>query len=257
MASICMFICFKVAAYLARLAQQKLTYIHTYTCTYIYIHIRVRKHSAHAQARSYIKRLGRSSIYNSVDKVTAMENPQEKEFRQMVLSLSEKLTKKDTNNVVYLYELPKAYEDKEPLYVLELMQNRDLFSATKPDGLARLMKEIKQDALAKFVEKNIKKPRRKYRPTLETESDPSIRLSLQAKLEVTKIQSVITANALKQSLEMVKSTDLKRVREILKEASDVADKLCGLVKHAQGIYQCSINQPSLKGNINLYRQPVL
>lgn len=188
-------------------------------------------------------------------RTSAMENPLEKEFRQMVLSLSDKLNKKDTNSIVYLYDLPKAYVDKEPLTVLELMQNRDLFSATKPDGLARLMKEINQDALVKCVEKYIKKTRKiggKHRATLETESDPSIMLSLQAKLEVTKIQSVITASALKQSLEMVKSTPLMRVKEIIKEANEVGDKLCALVNHAQVIYHCNINQPSMKGICLVY-----
>lgn len=180
-----------------------------------------------------------------------MENLQEKEFRQTVLSLSDKLTKKDTNNIVYLYQLPKDYQDREPLTVLELMQNRDLFSAAKPDGLAKLLKEIHQDALVKIVEK-YKKSRKgagKCQVTMEAESDPSLTLSLHAKFEVTRIQSVITATAVKQSLEMVKKTPFKRVSEIVKEANDMADKLCALVKHAQAIYYFTNQQPSQRGKL--------
>jgi hypothetical protein len=179
---------------------------------------------------------------------------QEKEFRGVVVSLSEALKEKETNILVYTHCLPMEYNDKKPLTVLQLMHNRDLFSATNPDRLATLMKEINRIDLAKIVEKYTRKTRKgaKSRTQLDSATaaadvDSSLFVSLQAKLEVTSIQSVITAKALDEALKTVKTTPLKRVEEIMQDAKAQADKLRNLVSRAQRLYHLSRSTPQSNG----------
>ena len=182
---------------------------------------------------------------------------QEKEFRGVVVSLSESLVVEETNKLVYTNSLPIEYSDKKPLTVLQLMHNRDLFSATKPDRLATLMKEINRLDLAKNVEKYARKTRKgaKSRTQLDSGtaaadvgSDSSLFVSLQAKLEVTSIQSDITAKALDEALKTVKATHFKRVEEIVQEAKAQADRLRNLISRAQGLYYLSGSTPQSNGN---------
>ena len=183
---------------------------------------------------------------------------QEKEFRGVVVSLSESLGVEEMNKLVYTNSLPIEYNDKRPLTVLQLMHNRDLFSATKPDRLVTLMKEINRQDLAKIVEKYARKTRKgtKSRAQLdsgtavaEVESDSSLFVSLMAKLEVTSIQSDITGKALDETLKTVKATPLKRVEEIVQDAKAQADKLRNLVLRAQHLYHLSRSTPQSNGNI--------
>jgi hypothetical protein len=178
---------------------------------------------------------------------------QEKEFRGVVVSLSEALKEKETNILVYTHCLPMEYNDKKPLTVLQLMHNRDLFSATNPDRLATLMKEINRIDLAKIVEKYTRKTRKgaKSRTQLDSATaaadvDSSLFVSLQAKLEVTSIQSDITAKALEETLKTVKATPFKRVEEIVQDAKVLSDKLRNLVLRAQHLYHLSRPTPQLK-----------
>ena len=182
---------------------------------------------------------------------------QEKEFRGMVVSLSDALIERETNILVYTHGLPKEYNDKKPLTVLQLMHSRDLFSATTPECLITFMKEINRIDLAKIVEKYTRKTRKgaKSRTQLDSgtaaadvESDSSLFVSLQAKLEVTSIQSDITAKALEETLKTVKATPFKRVEEIVQDAKVLSDKLRNLVLRAQHLYHLSRPTPQLKGN---------
>ena len=169
----------------------------------------------------------------------------EKEFRKLVLSLSQELVVAETDQIAYLYHLPLEYSGKQPLTVLQLMHNRDIFSAAKPDGLATVMKDVNRMDLVKLV-KDYAKQRKtsKSQPndkssTLD-ESDPSFHTSLQAKLEVADIQSTITADSLARALDMVKRTQLKRVEEIMQEAKTHSDRLSNLLKRAQTLYRLAI-----------------
>ena len=179
---------------------------------------------------------------------------QEKEFRGMVVSLSDALIERETNILVYTHGLPKEYNDKKPLTVLQLMHNRDLFSATTPECLITFMKEINRIDLAKIVEKYTRKTRKgaKFRTQLDSGTAAadveSLFVSLQAKLEVTSIQSDITAKALEETLKTVKATPFKRVEEIVQDAKVLSDKLRNLVLRAQHLYHLSRPTPQLNGN---------
>lgn len=176
-------------------------------------------------------------------------NMAEKEFRKLVLSLSQQLVVAETNQIVYLYHLPLEFSGKQPLTVLQSMHSRDIFSANKPDGLANAMKEVNRMDLVKLVKdytRNTKQRRTsKLRPNsdktsaLPDESEPSFHTSLQAKLEVADIQSTITADSLARALDMVKGTQLKRVEEIMLEAKTCSDRLSKLLKRAQTLYRLS------------------
>ena len=175
---------------------------------------------------------------------------QEKEFRAMVVFLSHALIERETNILVYTHCLPMEYNGKKPITVLQLMHNRDLFSATNPDRLSTLMKEINRIDLAKIVEKYTRKTRKgaKSRTQVAADVDSSLFVSLQAKLEVTSIQSDITAKALDEALKTVKTTPLKRVEEIMQDAKAQADKLRSLVSRAQSLYHLSRSTPQSNGN---------
>ena len=176
-----------------------------------------------------------------------MDRAQEREFRRLVLHLADHLTDTETNKLVYIYDLPTAYKDKQPLIVLELMHNWNLFSASKPGSLAKIMKEIKRVDLAKTVEKHAKKTRKsgtKSRSaSLEHEADPSFISSLQAKLEVLSIQSSISAHVVDQFLEMVRPTSMQRLKEVVEEAKFHVDTFRWLSKSAQVLLAI---QPSLR-----------
>ena len=180
---------------------------------------------------------------------------QEKKFRDIVVSLSEALTESETNILVYTHSLPEEYNNKKPLVVLQLMHNRDLFSAAKPDRLATLMKEINRMDLAIIVEKYIQKTQKRVKPhaqlksstsVTDVESDLSLFVRVQAKLEVTSIQTDIIAMALDEALKTVStSSSLKRVEEIMQDAKVQTEKLCRLVSHAQDL---SRSTPQSNGN---------
>lgn len=169
-----------------------------------------------------------------------MTDPQEKKLRDVVVSLSKKLNAAETNEFVYTYRLPQEYNGKAPLTVLQTMHQRGLFSATKPEELAKLMKELNRMDLVQTVQDELikKKTRKKAKPADSAGSQsPSVSASMQAKLEVSDIQSHITAKALNQTLEMVKETpQLKRLEEVLLKAKHEANQLCSLIKHAQELY---------------------
>lgn len=160
----------------------------------------------------------------------------EREFRDMVVTLSEDLTDTETNKLVYKYSLPRDYKDKQPLVVLELMHGRDFFSSSKPENLAKIMKDLKRVDLAKTVEKHVKKARKsgsKSRAT-STESDSSL---IQAKCEVTRIQSKITTQVLGQ---LMKVTSSGGVAETVQKANynvkNLVDELQCLLQHAQKLH---------------------
>jgi len=177
-----------------------------------------------------------------------MANMAEKEFRKLVLSLSQELVVAETDRIVYLYQLPLEYRGKQPLTVLQLMHNRDIFSATKPDGLANVMKDVNRMDLVKSVkdyarstkQRKTSKSRPNEKSSTLDESDPSFHTSLQAKLEVADTQSTITADSLARALDMVKGTQLKRVEEIMQEAKTHSDRLSNLLKRAQTLYRLAI-----------------
>ena len=177
-----------------------------------------------------------------------MDKTQESEFRRLVLYLADHLTDTETNKLVYIYDLPREYKDKQPLIVLELMHNWDLFSASKPDSLAKIMKDIKRVDLAKAVEKHAKKTRKagaKSRAAagLKPEADPSFLSSLQAKLEVLSIQSSIGAHVVDDILEMVRPTSMQRLKEVVEEIKSHVENFRWLSKSAQVLLDI---QPNLK-----------
>ncbi|CAI8035435.1 hypothetical protein GBAR_LOCUS19886 [Geodia barretti] len=163
-------------------------------------------------------------------------NELEIEFRIFVLRLAERLSDTETNKLVYICKLPPQYKDKQPMVVLEYMHNMGVFSATKLDNFARLLKEIKRDDLSKTVEKysKTKKTRKmcaKARAS-SPEADPSLTTSSQATFEVFNIQSEITRDVMDQMMKRHNDMGL-RVRQramhdlecLVKSAQDLKKEL--------------------------------
>lgn len=183
---------------------------------------------------------------------------QEKKLRDVVVSLSKKLKAAETNEFVYTYRLPQEYHDKAPLTVLQMMHQRGMFSAAKPEDLAKLMRELNRMDLVQTVQDELikKKARKKAKATdsavVTGSQSPSLSASTQAKLEVSDIQSRITSEALNQSLETVKETpQLKRVEEVLLQAKHQANHLCSLIKYAQELHDLYVNPGAVsQGNGN-------
>ena len=178
-------------------------------------------------------------------------NEQEVEFRVFVLRLAEDLSDTETNKLVYICKLPTEYKDRQPLVVLESMHNMGLFSATKLDSLARLLKEIKRDDLSKAVEKYSKQTAKKTRKagaksratSLEpTEANLSLTTSSQATFEVFNIQSKITRDVMDQMMKLQRQSELG-----LGIRQRALDDLERLVKRAQELQQQLKAQPNPKG----------
>ena len=176
-------------------------------------------------------------------------NEQEIEFRIFVLRLSERLTDTETNKLVYICELPAEFKDRQPLVVLESMHNRGVFSATKLEKFARLLKEIKRDDLSRTVEKYSKtKKTRKTGAKARAgspEADPSLTTSSQATFEVFNIQSKITRDVMDQMMKM------QRLNEMgLGVRRRAMEDLECLVKSAQDLLK-ELDSPNSNGTILL------
>ena len=180
-------------------------------------------------------------------------NELEIEFRIFVLRLAERLSDTETNKLVYICKLPPQYKDKQPLVVLEYMHNMGIFSATKLDNFARLLKEIKRDDLSRTVEKysKTKKTRKmcaKARAS-SPEADPSLTTSSQATFEVFNIQSKITRDVMDQMMKRHNDMGL-RVRQ-----RAMHDLEC-LVKSAQDLMKELSTQSNAKGILISYNETV-
>lgn len=143
---------------------------------------------------------------------------QEMEFRLFILRLADQLSDTETNKLVYACSLSQQYKDKQPIIVLESMHNCGIFSATKLDTLAKLLREIKRDDLSKTVEKYSKQTAKKTKKTgaktratsLDpVEGDSSLATSSQATFEVFNIQSKITREVMDQMTKLQHQSDVE------------------------------------------------
>ena len=101
------------------------------------------------------------------------------EQRRLLLQLSDHLTTKDSKKIVYLEELPKQLEDKEPWEVLAQLQVRG--KATS-DELVRILKVIGRDDVAKKAKELSKSKKttvtRKHSGPSALKLDESVQLTL-------------------------------------------------------------------------------
>ena len=82
-------------------------------------------------------------------------------FRSTVNNVAQKLNGDDKERLVHLYDLPWDDSKKSSLSILANLQMRGHFSAENPKSLAEVLKAIGRDGIAKDVEKQIKKWRKR------------------------------------------------------------------------------------------------
>lgn len=107
----------------------------------------------------------------------------EHKFRCHVVSVSKLLYLEETNELGYIYGLPETkYKDKPTLEVLKLLQQRDIISATKPEGLIGVFKQINRTDLVKMTDRYIKscdRPHKMYKDNISGLGDSTEKEQLQ------------------------------------------------------------------------------
>lgn len=75
------------------------------------------------------------------------------DFRAFVVTVSERLLPEEAEKIAYITELPSAgREPRRALEVLQVLEERDVFSASSLDRLRALMCKIGRNDIARFVE---------------------------------------------------------------------------------------------------------
>ena len=151
------------------------------------------------------------------------------EQRRLLLQISDHLTTKDSKKIVFLEELPKQLEDKEPWEVLAQLQVRG--KATS-DELVRILKDIGRHDAAKKA-KDLSKSKkttvtRKYSGPSALKLDESVQLTLRncdVLVEQMGYLEVVAAKGGK-----------KRIQEVVAEASTkLQDHVQRKLKYVSGL----------------------
>ncbi len=69
-------------------------------------------------------------------------------FRKTVVNISHALSSYDLEQIVYLFAIPEQDGKNTPLSVLKRLERDGKFSATKPEGLDKLLQDIHRSDLS-------------------------------------------------------------------------------------------------------------
>ena len=143
------------------------------------------------------------------------------EYRAFLIQVSDGLLQKDLDGIVFLQELPAGLAKESPLNVLVQLEMRGIISATKPEDLAKLLKEIGRHDLAKKV-RDFAKKQRKGRSTIShvhIQRLDQLAVNLSANLKLTLIQCKILLEQVENVKEEAEALNgFKRVEEVVAEA---------------------------------------
>ena len=141
------------------------------------------------------------------------------EYRAFLIQVSDGLLQKDLDGIVFLQELPAGLAKESPLNVLVQLEMRGIISATKPEDLAKLLKEIGRHDLAKKV-RDFAKKQRKGRSTIShIQRLDQLAVNLSASLKLTLIQCKILLEQVENVKEEAEAlSGFKRVEEVVAEA---------------------------------------
>ena len=154
-----------------------------------------------------------------------------REFRRVMFTVAQQLTQQESDTLVWMHGIPVEFKGKPPLTVLAQMESQGLFSASKPERFAEVLKDINRMDLMKQVTKNTK--RKKNR--VDAQSDEYLNITLAANLEVTLLQSKILLEQVERLGEVVFEANERRIGEIVGDAKKSAEKLRRTLEHASGL----------------------
>ena len=170
--------------------------------------------------------------------VCIMTSPAVKELRRVMFTVAQQLTQQESDTLVWMQGVPVQFRGKPPLTVLAQMESQGLFSASKPERFADILRDINRLDLAKQVTK-ITKRKKNQRETVE-QSQEQLQITLAANLEVTLLQSKILLEQVERLRQVVIDANEKRIGEIVGDAKESAERLKRALDHASGLCRSKV-----------------
>ena len=168
-----------------------------------------------------------------------MASPAVRELRRVMFIVAQQLTQQESDTLVWMQDVPVQFKGKPPLTVLAQMESQGLFSASKPERFADILKDINRLDLAKQVTK-ITKRKKNQRDAVE-QSEEQLQITLAANLEVTLLQSKILLEQVERLRQVVIEANEKRIGEIVGGAKESAERLKRTLEHASGLCRSKID----------------
>ena len=178
--------------------------------------------------------------------VTLESNNQFLAFRRILYSLSKQLTAEEAQGIVkiYLYHQKEQYERASALDILCKLESSGMITASNPDKLLDLMKDLKRQDLVNEVKDFLKKKKsksglRKNQTTpaddassdSETEDDLILRATLEAAL--------VQATVLLQHMEMLQNSisgckiSAANIKHVVIDAAQTSEALAERLRKAE------------------------
>lgn len=178
--------------------------------------------------------------------VTAESNSQFLAFRRFIYSLSKQLSKEEAQAIVYIHFFDQKHDlqSASTLEILCKLESSGIATASKPDKLLELMKDLKRSDLVSEVKDFLKKRKNKTslprKPQLviedtkednESEADLVLRNTLEAAL--------VQATVLLQHMEMIQNSisgcKIRRdkIKDIVTEAAQTSEVLAERLRKAE------------------------
>lgn len=135
------------------------------------------------------------------------------DFRRLVLNISSHLTSEEVYKLGYIFILPEAqYKNKSALEVLVLLEMQGEFSASKPEALIAILKDLNRTDLVKMIEayrKRVSHTRRQRtdrvhavdRRTEGTYFEVAFMQNLIMTTQLQRLQGVVRESAARRKLE--------------------------------------------------------
>ena len=157
-----------------------------------------------------------------------------KEFRRVMYEVAQQLSLPESDMLVWMHSLPVAFKGKPPLTVLAQMESMGQFSASKPDGLADVLRDINRVDLAKKAKEFTKNAKRKKNRELSSavQLEEHLHITLLANYEVTLLQTKILVEQLERLREGVAEAQTKKEEEAICSAKVKATELQKIIQHA-------------------------
>ena len=157
-------------------------------------------------------------------------DPATKEFRLFLLSVANKLKGEESDTLCWLNDLPVQLKGTSPLTVLQEMEALDLFSVSKPERLAKILKDINRIDLAKKVTDYVKTRSSKRKKKVIAQSEDH-HTTLIANLKVALIHTEITIAQLERVQETLmleahqSICQIREVEELIRDAKGDAESI--------------------------------
>ena len=181
--------------------------------------------------------------------VCIMTSPAVRELRRVMFTVAQQLTQQESDTLVWMQGVPVEFSGKPPLTVLAQMESQGLFSASKPERFADILRDINRLDLAKQVTK-ITKRKKNQRDTVEQSQEQQLlQITLAANLEVTLLQSKILLEQVERLRQVVIDANEKRIGEIVGDAKESVERLKRTLDHASGLCRSKVGSTTTQEEV--------